>query len=139
MFHLPFSSYTSSYIYQLKMNDSLMMTIGDVITVTEKCEGGWYKGVLNNNPVEGLFPPTYCEELPPRRVLNVDTKKTSPSILLLLHPPFLHVHHHQRDQPTPAHSPSHSTQYNILYMTSNEKLSSPHVLSPSFLYYLLLY
>lgn len=59
-----------------------------MITVTEKNEGGWYKGLLNNK--EALFPPTYCEELPPRRVMNVDTKKTSPNILTLFYLIFLH-------------------------------------------------
>jgi hypothetical protein len=56
----------------------LSFKTGDIITVIDKCEGGWWKGILHNK--EGLFPPTYCEELPPRRVLNVDTKKASPSI-----------------------------------------------------------
>eukprot|EP00026_Physarum_polycephalum_P002541 Phypoly_transcript_02548.p1 GENE.Phypoly_transcript_02548~~Phypoly_transcript_02548.p1 ORF type:complete len:851 (+),score=270.87 Phypoly_transcript_02548:43-2595(+) len=61
----------------------LKFKTGDFIDVIEKCETGWWRGTIRNN--EGLFPPTYCEELTPRRVLNVDTKKASPTIKRMQH------------------------------------------------------
>ncbi|GFQ83967.1 rho guanine nucleotide exchange factor 7 [Trichonephila clavata] len=47
--------------YKATNNDELCLKKGDVITVTQAIEGGWWEGTLNG--VTGWFPSNYVKEL----------------------------------------------------------------------------
>ncbi|XP_055925232.1 rho guanine nucleotide exchange factor 7-like [Argiope bruennichi] len=49
------------YNYKASNNDELCLKKGDVITVTQALEGGWWEGTLNG--VTGWFPSNYVKEL----------------------------------------------------------------------------
>ncbi len=69
----------NSTCYTIVTSFIYTICVGDIVVVLEKRDDGWWKGLLNE--IEGLFPSAYCEEIAStKRVLNIDTKKTSPSI-----------------------------------------------------------
>ncbi|XP_042903160.1 rho guanine nucleotide exchange factor 7 [Parasteatoda tepidariorum] len=49
------------YDYKASNNDELCLKKGDVVTVTQALEGGWWEGTLNG--VTGWFPSNYVKEL----------------------------------------------------------------------------
>ena len=51
------------YDYQGANNDELCVTKGDIITVTQTPEGGWFEGTLNG--VTGWFPSNYVVPIDP--------------------------------------------------------------------------
>ncbi|KAJ0183694.1 hypothetical protein K1T71_000117 [Dendrolimus kikuchii] len=49
------------YSYEARLNDELTLNPGDIITIHEKQEGGWWSGDLNGS--YGIFPSSYVEEI----------------------------------------------------------------------------
>ncbi|XP_054713078.1 nostrin-like [Uloborus diversus] len=49
------------YDYEAKLTDELTLHPGDIITMVQKTDDGWWQGELNG--VVGVFPSTYVEEL----------------------------------------------------------------------------
>ena len=49
------------YDYKAVRGDELSIRVGDVITIIEKPEGGWWTGEISG--VEGVFPANYVEEI----------------------------------------------------------------------------
>ncbi|KAG8182443.1 hypothetical protein JTE90_012457 [Oedothorax gibbosus] len=62
------------YNYKANNNDELCLKKGDVITVTQSLEGGWWEGTLNG--VTGWFPSNYVREL------KTETIKPEKSVVL---------------------------------------------------------
>ncbi|XP_034252099.1 rho guanine nucleotide exchange factor 7 isoform X1 [Thrips palmi] len=50
------------YSFQGKNNDELCFKKGDIITVTQKEEGGWWEGTLATTDKTGWFPSNYVKE-----------------------------------------------------------------------------
>lgn len=50
----------AEYSFQGENNDELRFKKGDVITVTQREDGGWWEGTLNE--VTGWFPSNYVKE-----------------------------------------------------------------------------
>lgn len=50
----------AEYSFQGENNDELRFTKGDIITVTQREDGGWWEGTLNE--VTGWFPSNYVKE-----------------------------------------------------------------------------
>lgn len=53
---------TMNYIPNAYDREALQLTVGEVISVLEKTEGGWWKG-RNSQQKAGTFPHTYVEEI----------------------------------------------------------------------------
>lgn len=72
------------YSFQGKNNDELCFKKGDIITVTQTEEGGWWEGTLATTDKTGWFPSNYVKEYKPQdtSVLEAMTiiSKTSPSV-----------------------------------------------------------
>lgn len=49
------------YFYEARLNDELTLNPGDIITIHEKQDGGWWSGDLNGS--YGIFPSSYVEEI----------------------------------------------------------------------------
>uniref|UniRef100_A0A8C2YKG8 Nostrin n=1 Tax=Chinchilla lanigera TaxID=34839 RepID=A0A8C2YKG8_CHILA len=52
------------YSFQARQDDELNLEKGDIVTIHEKKEEGWWFGSLNGK--KGHFPAAYVEELPPK-------------------------------------------------------------------------
>lgn len=52
------------YTFQARQDDELNLEKGDIVTIHEKKEEGWWFGSLNGK--KGHFPAAYVEELPPK-------------------------------------------------------------------------
>ena len=65
------------YNYQGENNDELCITKGDIITVTNAPEGGWYEGTLNGTT--GWFPSDYCRPLSPQEDNDTDGQQSNPA------------------------------------------------------------
>lgn len=65
------------YNYQGENNDELCITKGDIITVTNAPEGGWYEGTLNGTT--GWFPSNYCRPLSPQEDNDTDGQQSNPA------------------------------------------------------------
>lgn len=50
----------AEYSFQGGNNDELCFKKGDIITVTQREDGGWWEGTLND--VTGWFPSNYVKE-----------------------------------------------------------------------------
>lgn len=50
----------AEYSFQGENNDELRFKKGDIITVTQREDGGWWEGTLNE--VTGWFPSNYVKE-----------------------------------------------------------------------------
>lgn len=50
----------AEYSFQGENNDELQFKKGDIITVTQREDGGWWEGTLNE--VTGWFPSNYVKE-----------------------------------------------------------------------------
>lgn len=50
----------AKYAFKANNNDELNFQKGDIITVTQQIEGGWWEGTLNNKT--GWFPSNYVTE-----------------------------------------------------------------------------
>lgn len=48
------------YSYKGTHNDELTFKRGDIITITQKVEGGWWEGTLGD--ITGWFPANYVKE-----------------------------------------------------------------------------
>lgn len=51
------------YPYNPRQTDELELVVGDVLTVTMKCDDGWFIGHSAMNGKFGTFPGNYVEEL----------------------------------------------------------------------------
>jgi hypothetical protein len=49
------------YDYEAKESDELSLNVGDIITVLEQNEGGWWKGDLHGKT--GTFPENVCTSM----------------------------------------------------------------------------
>ncbi|KAK3913655.1 Rho guanine nucleotide exchange factor 7 [Frankliniella fusca] len=67
------------YSFQGKNNDELCFKKGDIITVTQKEEGGWWEGTLATTDKTGWFPSNYVKEYKPQEAMAI-AGKTSPSV-----------------------------------------------------------
>lgn len=56
------------YSFQGENNDELCIAKGDLITLTQTPEGGWYEGTLNE--VTGWFPSNYVEAVDGQLVIS---------------------------------------------------------------------
>ncbi|KAK7869103.1 hypothetical protein R5R35_007764 [Gryllus longicercus] len=67
------------YSFKGKNNDELCFKKGDIITLTQKEEGGWWEGTLGEKT--GWFPSNYVKEYKPQDGGSPTTSKMSPSKL----------------------------------------------------------
>ncbi|XP_063231749.1 rho guanine nucleotide exchange factor 7 isoform X2 [Bacillus rossius redtenbacheri] len=67
------------YTFKGKNNDELCFKKGDIITVTQREEGGWWEGTLGEKT--GWFPSNYVKEYKPQDASSPGGSKTSPSKL----------------------------------------------------------
>lgn len=49
------------YVYEAKLSDELSFNPGDIISIHEKTQDGWWHGELNG--ITGVFPSTYVQEI----------------------------------------------------------------------------
>lgn len=56
----------------------LSFQLGDIITVVNKEDEGWWEGELNGK--KGLFPANYVEIVPDKPVSNADAKRAPPPV-----------------------------------------------------------
>ncbi|KAJ1530581.1 hypothetical protein ONE63_005464 [Megalurothrips usitatus] len=59
------------YSFQGKNNDELCFKKGDIITVTQNEEGGWWEGTLATTDKTGWFPSNYVKEYKPLETMSI--------------------------------------------------------------------
>lgn len=61
--HLCYPLYRAQYKYIPRNSDELMLNIGDIIYVVEKCDDGWFVGFSERSKDIGTFPGNYVQRL----------------------------------------------------------------------------
>lgn len=80
----------AEYSFQGENNDELRFKKGDIITVTQREDGGWWEGTLGE--VTGWFPSNYVKEYKGKcGVINESFRLTSGNLFFLFHVPFFFV------------------------------------------------